>query len=223
VLLVGGGRTAEAKLGPLRAAGAGIRSVALRFSEGFLREAERLGGVERVEGPYHAEHLDGVRLAVSATDDPPTNARVARDARAWGIFCNAVDDPAACDAFFAASVRRGPWHLAIGTDGAFPGLARALREVLDQLLPPGHGASLDELGRLRRQLKAALPDPERRRRGLERLLRAFRHAYLPDMNEGGPPASEARSNRTHACDPLEHPHVVPRGTLGTTSAQEHRS
>ena len=43
------------------------------------------------------------------------------------------------------------------------------------------GVSLDELGRLRRQLKAALPDPERRRRGLERLLRAFRHAYFPDL------------------------------------------
>ena len=37
------------------------------------------------------------------------------------------------------------------------------------------------------------------------------------MNEGGPPASGARSYRTHACDPLVLPHVVPRGTQGTTS------
>jgi len=178
VLLVGGGRTAEAKLAPLRQAGAAIRSVALRHTEGFLREAERLGGVERITGPYAAAHLEGVRLVVSATDDPATNAQVAREARARGIFCNAVDDPGACDAFFAASFTRGPWHLAIGTDGAFPGLCRALREVLDQLIPPEHGATLAELGRLRRRLRTALPDPGRRRRGLERLLRAFRRTYF---------------------------------------------
>jgi siroheme synthase-like protein len=181
VLLVGGGRTAEAKLGPLRQAGASIRSVALRHSAGFLREAERLGGVELVPGPYRPEHLEGVRLAVSATDDPPTNSQVARDARALGVFCNAVDDPAACDAFFAASFRRGPWHLAIGTDGAFPGLSRALRELLDELIPPDHGTTLEELGQARRRLRAALPDPARRRRGLERLLRAFRRTYFPTL------------------------------------------
>lgn len=179
VLLVGGGRTAEAKLGPLRAAGARVRSVALRHGEGFLREAARLGGVDLVSGPYQPGHLEGVRLAVSATDDPHTNAQVARDALALGIFCNAVDDPGACDAFFAASFRRGPWHLAIGTDGAFPGLARALREVLDQLLPPDHGATLQELGRLRQRLRTVLPVPDLRRRRLERLLRAFRRAYFP--------------------------------------------
>ena len=179
MLLVGGGRTAEAKLRPLRAAGAAIRSVALCHHPGFLREADRLGGVELIQGPYGAEYLADVRLAVSATDDPASNAQVARDARAMGIFCNAVDDPQACDAFFAASFARGPWHLAIGTDGACPGLSRALREVLDQLIPPEHGATLQELGQLRRRLRAELPDPGRRRRGVERLLRAFRHAYFP--------------------------------------------
>ena len=73
MLLVGGGRTAEAKLRPLRAAGAAIRSVALCHHPGFLREADRLGGVELIQGPYRAEHLAGVRLAVSATDDPDSN------------------------------------------------------------------------------------------------------------------------------------------------------
>jgi siroheme synthase-like protein len=181
VLLVGGGRIAEAKLRPLREAGARIRSVALRHSDGFRRAAERLGGVELITGPYLDAHLEGVRLVVSATEDPSTNAQVARDARTRGIFCNAVDDPAACDTFFCASFVRGPWHLAIGTDGSFPGLSRALREVLDQLIPPDHGPTLRELGLLRQRLRATLPDPGRRRRGLERLLRAFRRTYFPTL------------------------------------------
>ena len=181
VLLVGGGRTAEAKLGPLRDAGAAIRSVAIRHHASFVRESLRRGGVELVTGPFQASHLDGVRLVVSATDDPRVNAEVAALARERGLFCNAVDDPPACDAYFAASLRRGPWHLAIGTQGGFPGLARALREVLEILLPRGHDATLEQLCQLRRSLRAALPDPELRRRRLERLLRAFRRTYgLPE-------------------------------------------
>jgi precorrin-2 dehydrogenase/sirohydrochlorin ferrochelatase len=181
VLLVGGGRTAEAKLGPLRDAGARILSVSLRHHDGFLREAERRGGVDLLREPFHPSHLDGVRLAVSATDDPAVNARVAREARRRDIFCNAVDDPEYCDAYFASIFRRGPWHLAIGTQGAFPGLSAALRGLLDQLIPEDHGATLEELACLRRRLKAALPDPDLRRRRLERLLAAFRRTYFPSQ------------------------------------------
>jgi siroheme synthase-like protein len=179
VLLVGGGRTAEAKLGPLRDAGAAIRAVAIRHNPSFLRESLRRGRVEVIQGPFQASHLDDVRLVVSATDDPEVNALVAEQARARGLFCNAVDDPPACDAYFASSLRRGPWHLAIGTQGGFPGLARALREVLEVLIPPGHDATLEELTQIRRRLKATLPDPERRRQRLDRLLRAFRRTYFP--------------------------------------------
>ena len=178
VLLVGGGRTAEAKLGPLAQAGAAIRAVALRHHPAFLRACRRHDRVELVAGPFEPAHLDGVRLVVSATDDPLVNAQVAELARARGIFCNAVDDPPACDAYFAASLRRGPWHLAIGTDGGFPGLARTLREVLEALIPDGHGECLEELAGLRRRLRSALPEPEARRQRLERLLRAFRRTYF---------------------------------------------
>jgi len=179
VLLVGGGQTAEAKLGPLRDAGAAIRSVAIRHTPSFLRACERRGGVELIEGAFQPGHLDGVRLVVSATDDPEVNAAVAELAGRRGLFCNAVDDPPACDAYFASTLRRGPWQLAIGTEGCFPGLSRALREVLEVLLPPGHAAPLEQLVQVRRQLKATLPDPALRRRRLDRLLQAFRRTYFP--------------------------------------------
>ena len=177
MLLVGGGRTAEAKLGPLRDAGAAVRSVAILHHPAFLRESRRRGRVELITGPFQPSHLEGVRLVISATDDPLANAAVAEQARARGIFCNAVDDPPACDAYFASSFRRGPWHLAIGTEGGFPGLSRALREVLELLIPQGHEGALQELAHLRRRLKVDLPDPDLRRKRLERLLRAFRRTY----------------------------------------------
>jgi len=183
VLLVGGGRTAEDKLGPLRDAGAAVRSVAIRRTASFLRACERRGGVEVIEGPFQAAHLDGIRLVVSATDDPQVNAAVAELAGARGLFCNAVDDPPACDAYFASTLRRGPWHLAIGTEGGFPGLSRALREVLELLIPAGHAAPLEQLAQIRRRLKAQLPDPALRRHRLERLLLAFRRTYFPSEEQ----------------------------------------
>jgi len=179
VLLVGGGRTAEAKLGPLREAGALVRAVAIRHNGTFRREASRRGGVDLISGPFLPSHLEGVRLAVSATDDPAVNAQVAGEARRRGVFCNAVDDPGACDAYFAATFRRGPWHLAIGTAGGFPGLSRVLREVLETLIPQGHGATLEALIHLRRRLRASPLEPETRRLRLERLLKDFTQAYFP--------------------------------------------
>ena len=145
VLLVGAGAIATAKLRPLREAGAQVRSVAIRHDLAFLAEAHRLGGVERVCRPFEPADLDGVRLAVSATGDARVNAQVAAAARERGIPVNAVDDPPSCDFHFAATLRRGPWHLAIGTQGGFPGLSRVLREVLEELVPAGQGEHLQEL------------------------------------------------------------------------------
>lgn len=183
MLLAGGGPEAEARLMPLRQAGACIRAVAFDHGEAFRRTAEALGGVEILDAPFQPAHLDGVRLAVAATDEPGLAAAVAREAAARGIFCNVQDDPEASDAFFAATLRRGPWRVAVGTDGAFPGLARMLRDVLARLIPERHGPPLEELARLRLLLLEAVPDADLRRRRLERLLRAFRRLYFPIEEE----------------------------------------
>ena len=181
MLLVGGGKTAEAKLGPLRDAGAAVRSVALHHHPSFLRECARRGQVELIFGPFQPEQLEGMRLVISATDDPEVNAEVAEQARLRGLFCNAVDDPPACDAYFAATLNRGPWQLAIGTRGAFPGLCRVLREVLEQLIPPDHGEPLNQLIQIRQRLRETLPDPALRRARLEALLQDFRQTYFEEQ------------------------------------------
>jgi siroheme synthase-like protein len=158
-----------------------VRSVAIRHDLAFLAEAHRLGGVERVCRPFEPADLDGVRLAVSATGDARVNAQVAAAARERGIPVNAVDDPPSCDFHFAATLRRGPWHLAIGTQGGFPGLSRVLREVLEELVPAGQGEHLQELVELRERLKGA--DPEWRRQALDRVLRDLRQEYFAFRKE----------------------------------------
>ena len=173
MLLVGGGSVARAKLAALREAGADLRIVATRFSTSFRWEAR---GLRLRTRPFEPSDLDGVQLAVAATNDPAVNAAIATEARARGVWINAVDDPSACDAFFASTLRRGPLRLAISTDGAFPGLSRSLRLALETLFPDE--ASLHDLAALRARLRTRLPDPAARTAALRGLLHDFETRHL---------------------------------------------
>ncbi|WLT31193.1 bifunctional precorrin-2 dehydrogenase/sirohydrochlorin ferrochelatase [Geothrix sp. PMB-07] len=181
VLLVGGGSVAQAKLRSLLPTGVTLRAVATRFSADFRLEAEG-HPVHLLERPFEAGDLDGTHLVVSATNDPEANARIASQARQRGIWINAVDDPPSCDALFASTLRRGPWTLAISTEGAFAGLSRALRLALEDLIPDD--PDLQALVDLRQQARR-LP-PEVRSRALQKLLADFRTAYFPSPRPSTP-------------------------------------
>lgn len=173
MLLVGGGSVARAKLAQLREAKADLRIVATRFSTAFVWEAK---GLRLEQRPFSPADLEGVQLVVAATNDASVNAAIAVEARARGIWINAVDDPSACDAFFASTLRRGPVQLAVSTHGAFPGLSRSLRLALESLLPD-EGA-LRDFAALRARLRARLPDPASRADALRALLRDFETRHL---------------------------------------------
>jgi len=173
VLLVGGGSVARAKLAALREAKADLRIVATRFSTAFRWEAR---GLRLQERPFEASDLDGAQLVIAATNDPAVNAAIAEEARRRGIWINAVDDPGACDAFFASTLRRGPVQLAISTHGAFPGLSRSLRLALDSLLPDD--ALLRDFAALRARLRERLPDAAQRTDALRALLHEFETRHL---------------------------------------------
>lgn len=176
MLLVGGGSVARAKLAQLKEAKADLRIVATRFTAGFRWEAR---GLRLQRRPFQPADLQGIQLVVAATNDASVNAAIAEEARARGIWINAVDDPSACDAFFASTFRRGPVQLAVSTHGAFPGLSRSLRLALESLLPDE--ASLRDLAALRARLRDRLPDAAHRAELLRALLRDFesRHLALP--------------------------------------------
>lgn len=173
MLLAGGGSVARAKLAQLREAGADLRIVATRFSTAFEWEAR---GLKLHTRPFKPSDLDGIQLVVAATNDPAVNAAIATEARARGIWVNAVDDPPACDAYFASTFRRGPVQLAISTQGSFPGLSRSLRLALESLFPDLR--LLRDFTALRDRLKERLPDSAARTRALRALLRDFESAYL---------------------------------------------
>ncbi|HEX7851834.1 MAG TPA: NAD(P)-dependent oxidoreductase, partial [Sphingomonas sp.] len=110
--------------------------------------------LERAGATIVGEH-DAAVLAIVALDDPDTT--VAR-LKARGVLVNAVDRPDLCDFTLPAIVDRSPVIVAIGTGGASAGLAAALRQRLEAMLPTTLGGLADALHAARARFKALLPD-----------------------------------------------------------------
>jgi uroporphyrin-III C-methyltransferase / precorrin-2 dehydrogenase / sirohydrochlorin ferrochelatase len=106
------------------------------------------------------------RLAIVADGDADTVARL----RARGILVNAVDRPDLCDFTLPAIVDRDPVLIAIGTGGASAGLAKALRQRLEALLPASLGGLARALAGARGAIRARWPDADARRRAIDAAL-----------------------------------------------------
>ncbi len=169
-LVVGGGRIAEGRTRLLAAHGAVLRVVAPEISDG-LSEMEADGRVQEVRRrAFHADDMDGVFLALAATNRRDVNAKIAETARERGILCNVADDPKISDVHIPALVRRGDLTLAISTGGASPAVTADVRRRLEDVFGPEWGALLTLLGDLREATKQRYPQPSRRADAVRALL-----------------------------------------------------
>lgn len=121
------------------------------------------------------ENDESARLAIIALEDDAAALAAARRLKARGILINAVDRVALCDFTLPAIVDRDPVLIAIGTGGASAGLAKALRQRLEALLPQPLGMLATALGAARDALRRRFPDAAVRRKVIDAAL-----------SEGGP-------------------------------------
>ena len=142
VILVGEGDAAEAK----------------------RRLIERAGGVPVHDGDLRSTQA---RIAFIAHDAPED---IAADLKARGLLVNVADRPDLCDFTMPAIVDRDPVLVAIATGGASAGLAAALRQRFEDLLPAGVGALANDLRRARSTMRVVWPDAGERRHMLARAL-----------------------------------------------------
>lgn len=126
--------------------------------------------VERAGGRIVATQAEHPRLAFVALDDDDEAAAIAADLRTAGLLVNVVDRPALCDFTTPAIIDRAPVTIAIGSAGASAGLAKALRQRHEALLPAGLGALAAALAAARDALRARWPDKDQRRRAIDAAL-----------------------------------------------------
>ncbi|PIV33704.1 MAG: uroporphyrinogen-III C-methyltransferase [Lysobacterales bacterium CG02_land_8_20_14_3_00_62_12] len=190
VLVVGAGAVALRKIAALDGTGAEVVVVALRVSTAVQRLADA-GSISLHRGVFAEHWLNGVCLVIAATDDPLTQARVARAATARQIWVNAVDDGERSSVQLPALVQRGRLQIAISTAGAAPMLARLVRERIESLFDEAYAGLVTLLHQQRAEIRRRLPDSAQRRRWLMRLLQGV----LPGLLRAGQSAAAAASLR----------------------------
>lgn len=118
------------------------------------------------------EWQPGVTIAFIALDDEAQAAITAERLRAKGLLVNVVDRPKLCDFTTPAIIDRAPITIAIGTAGASAGLAKAIRQRIEALLPARLGELAAGLFAARTRLKQNWPDAADRRRAIDTALTA---------------------------------------------------
>jgi precorrin-2 dehydrogenase/sirohydrochlorin ferrochelatase len=156
VVVIGGGEVATRKVAGLLEAGAQVTVISPKVTDELAHLAQA-GQVQVMLRPYRQGDLQGVFLAVAATDDAPVNEAVWQEARACGCLVNVVDDPARSNFITPAVIQRGEIKIAITTGGASPALARRLREKLERDFGPEYGSLAELMAELRPQLLGNFP------------------------------------------------------------------
>lgn len=126
VLVVGAGRVAARKLGPLMRAGACIEVVAPALST-EVEEKLAAGYLVAHRRPFESDDLDGAWLVYALTDSPALNARVAALCEERGIWCLTGGDSQSSPVWSLAHRRRGDELVAV-SGGGNPRRALALLE-----------------------------------------------------------------------------------------------
>lgn len=151
VLIVGGGQVACNKLKALLAADASIFVVA-PVMEPEIMTLSASGVITMRIGQYQTSDLDGVFLAVAATDDGEVNRRVAADARQRGILVAVADAPELSTCTFPAVLRRGNLEIGVATGGRCPAFAALVRDLLAGVIGDEYGKALERLAAEREKL-----------------------------------------------------------------------
>lgn len=151
-LVVGAGSVASRRAAALIEAGAAVTVVAPRVG-GEIERLSNLSALTLHRRGFQPTDLDGVFLAVAATNDPSVNRLVTMLAHQQGVLVNSAEDPNSGDLAFPSIVRRGSIQIAISTDGQVPALARHLRKRIEETIPEEYAGLLELLSRLRQELR----------------------------------------------------------------------
>jgi precorrin-2 dehydrogenase / sirohydrochlorin ferrochelatase len=161
-IVVGGGRVAERKIRMLLSFGARVRVISPQVTNGILR-LRRDKKVELLMREFHGGDLKGAGLVFAATNDGVTNSTVREEAARRKIPVNVADQPQLCDFIVPSIIKKGPLVVAVSTSGTAPGVAKRLKEDVDDFLTGEHLDYLSLVSRFRRALHdSAATDREKK-------------------------------------------------------------
>ena len=111
ILIIGGGRIANHKIGFLEQFTKNITVVGKEIIDGLKAK-----DITWIEKEYESADLKGFFLIYACTNIIELNQQVKNDAEELGILCNVVDNPKLCDFVSPAIYKRGIYTVAVGSN-----------------------------------------------------------------------------------------------------------
>jgi len=91
---------------------------------------------------YEPGDLEGAFVVVAATNDAQLVEAIWTETQKSGQLVNIVDIPEHCSFIMPSILRRGQLTIAVSTEGASPGLAKRIRQNLEEIFPLAYGPYL---------------------------------------------------------------------------------
>lgn len=161
IVVSGGGDAALAKLRLLLKTAAHLTVIAADVAPEIAAWADQ-GKLRLIRRPMDRGDAICAALFYGANEDAAEDARTAAIAHAEGALVNIVDNLADSQFITPAIVDRDPVVIAIGTEGAAPVLARAIKADIEERLPVSLGV-LARIGKTFRHAVDVLPLGRKRR------------------------------------------------------------
>src|SRR5947209_10684392 len=151
-LVIGGNSIAAEKAAALAASGARVTVMNPEFCDELLSLAQRDQVMLRYKA-YEPGDLAGAFVVVAATEDQQLIEAIWAETQERGQLVNIVDVPARCSFILPSILRRDQLTIAVSTEGASPGLAKRIRQSLEEFFPPSYGAYVQLAGLARAYLR----------------------------------------------------------------------
>jgi precorrin-2 dehydrogenase / sirohydrochlorin ferrochelatase len=169
-MVVGGGEVGLEKVEGLLACDGEVTLIAPDALPA-LSEYAREGSIRWERRPYAGPaDLEGVFMAIAATDDTDVNIAVYDDAERRAMLVNVVDVPPLCNFILPAIVRSGPLAIAISTAGASPALAKRMKREIEAQFGDEYARLAVILNDARGWAKATLPTYQDRKEFFESIV-----------------------------------------------------
>ena len=151
-VIIGGGEVAERKIRSLQECRARVTVISPEVTPAIEEMAGR-DELEWIPREYSRGDLQGVFLAIAATDRQKVNEAIAGEAETEKVILNVVDNTPLCTFIAPSVLKRGEVTMAISTGGASPALARKLRESLEHSEALGYASLAEILSSARKEVK----------------------------------------------------------------------
>ncbi len=169
-VVIGGGDIGLEKVEGLLACDADVTLIA-PVAHPELEDLAKEGSIEWEKRPYAgAPDLEGIFMAIAATDDSEVNIGVYDDAEKRAMLVNVVDVPPLCNFILPAIVRTGPLAIAISTAGASPALAKRMKREVSELFGEEYARLAIVLNDARGWAKGTLPTYQDRKEFFEGIV-----------------------------------------------------